>query len=183
MFRTVRLAAYHACPYYASGLFSLVPVAAPGYGTWAVDKCGGSTLILPCWWAADAWSIQDASGVLLHELGHLLRVHTDRAFLPQPHNHSLWRLSLGAEIGDDLLDAGVPLPKGWVTRRRWDACPTCCGGNYYAHLAATAPPQPESAQPGGRLGGWAAQHQPGRFDPAAGRQSGRRRSGRGESRR
>ena len=38
MFRTVRLAAYHACPYYASGLFSLIPVAAPGYGTWEIGR-------------------------------------------------------------------------------------------------------------------------------------------------
>ena len=36
-FRVERLVALQLMPYYAAGLFSLRPVAAPGLGTWAVD--------------------------------------------------------------------------------------------------------------------------------------------------
>jgi len=173
-FRTVRLAAYHACPYYASGLFSLMPVAAPGYGTWAVDK----------WWRLyidpallvgdEAWDVQDASGVLLHELGHLLRVHADRAAgLPQPHSHSLWNLAADAEINDDLLDAGVPLPEGVVTPQALGCLPHDVAESYYAHLAATAPPPPpQPNQAGGSGSGQGAGSPGGSTPPQGGNQAG-----------
>lgn len=157
-FRTVRLAAYHACPYYASGLFSLMPVAAPGYGTWAVDKYWRLYIDPALLVGDDAWSVLDASGVLLHELGHLLRVHADRAAaLPQPYSHSLWNLAGDAEINDDLLAAGVPLPEGVVTPQALGCLPNDVAEHYYAHLAATTPPQPNQPnqpnQPGGSGGG------------------------------
>jgi len=169
MFRTVRLAAYHACPYYASGLFSLIPVAAPGYGTWAVDKYWRLYIDPALLVGEDAWSIQDASGVLLHELGHLLRVHADRAAaLPQPHNHSLWNLAADAEINDDLLDAGVPLPEGVVTPQALGCLPHDVAESYYAHLAATAPPQPNQPNQAGGSGAGQPNTSPGGSTPPQG---------------
>jgi len=153
-FRTVRLAAYHACPYYASGLFSLMPVAAPGYGTWAVDKFWRLYIDPALLIGDDAWSPMECSAVLLHELGHLLRVHADRAAaLPQPYDHSLWNLAGDAEINDDLLDAGVPLPEGVVTPQALGCLPHDVAESYYAHLAATTPQQPNKPNQAGGSGG------------------------------
>ena len=173
-FRTVRLAAYHACPYYASGLFSLMPVAAPGYGTWAVDKFWRLYIDPALLVGEDAWSIQDASGVLLHELGHLLRVHADRAAaLPQPHDHGLWNLAADAEINDDLLDAGVPLPEGVVTPQALGCLPHDVAESYYAHLAATAPPQPNQPDQAGGSGAGQPNTSPGgSAPPQVGNQAG-----------
>ena len=168
-FRTVRLAAYHVCPYYASGLFSLMPVAAPGYGTWAVDKFWRLYIDPALLVGDEAWSIQDASGVLLHELGHLLRVHADRATgLPQPFSHSLWNLAADAEINDDLLDAGVPLPEGVVTPQALGCLPHDVAESYYAHLAATAPPQPNQPNQAGGSGAGQPNTSPGGSAPPQG---------------
>lgn len=167
-FRTVRLAAYHACPYYASGLFSLMPVAAPGYGTWAVDKYWRLYIDPALLVGDDAWSPLEASAVLLHELGHLLRVHADRAAaLPQPYSHSLWNLAGDAEINDDLLDAGVPLPEGVVTPQALGCLPHDVAESYYAHLAATTPPQPNQPNQAGGSGSGSAGN-PGGSDPDQG---------------
>lgn len=58
-----------------------------------------------------AWSAQVVGAVLLHEVGHLLRSHAERAdALPQPHSHMAWEFAGDAEINDDLLAAGAPLP-------------------------------------------------------------------------
>lgn len=92
-----------------------MPVAAPGYGTWAVDKYWRLYIDPALLVGDDAWSVLDASGVLLHELGHLLRVHADRATaLPQPFSHPLWNLAADAEINDDLLDAGTSAIQGFL---------------------------------------------------------------------
>ena len=180
-FRTVRLAAYHVCPYYASGLFSLMPVAAPGYGTWAVDKWW-RLYIDPALLVGDqAWSIQDAAGVLLHELGHLLRVHAERAAaLPQPYAHPLWNLAADAEINDDLIDAGVPLPEGVVTPQALGCLPHDVAESYYAHLAAATPPQPSQANQAGGTGAGQGSASPGASGaPQAGNQPGAAAAGAG----
>lgn len=150
-FRTARLVAYHVCPYYASGLFSLMPVAAPGLGTFAVDKFWRLYMDPALLVGDDAWTPDLAGAVLLHELGHLLRVHANRAEgLPQPYHHNAWNLAGDAEINDDLIAAGVALPEGVVTPQAFGCLPNDVAENYYAHLLATHPPQPDqSDQPGG----------------------------------
>lgn len=147
-FRTARLVAYNTCPYYASGLFSLMPVASPGLKTFAVD-CAWRIYMDPELLAGDdAWTAIEAGGVLLHELGHLLRVHADRAAaLPQPYHRTAWNLAGDAEINDDLFDAEVPLPEGAVTPQALDCPPHDVAETYYAHLLASCPTSsaPQSA--------------------------------------
>lgn len=149
-FRTARLVAYHQCPYYASGLFSLQPVAAPGLKTFAVDRFWRLYMDPELLVGDDAWTATEMGAVLLHELGHLLRVHADRATtLPQPLHHTAWNLAGDAEINDDLIDAGVALPEGVVTPQALGCQPHDCAENYYASLVATLPPQPNQGGQGG----------------------------------
>ena len=77
-FRVVRLVAFQQMPYYAAGLFSLIPVAVPGYGTWAVDRWWRLYLDPELLVGESAWTVREAGGVLCHELNHLLRVHAER---------------------------------------------------------------------------------------------------------
>ena len=155
-FRVMRLAAYHVCPYYASGLFSLLPVASPGLGTFAVDRFWRLYMDPELLTGEGSWTPVESAGVLLHELGHLLRVHADRAAaLPQPFSHPAWNLAADAEINDDLLDAGVALPEGAVTPQGLGCLPHDAAERYYAYLLATKPPPDQGAQQGqsGQQGG------------------------------
>ncbi|OHU47412.1 hypothetical protein BKG82_27795 [Mycobacteroides chelonae] len=145
-FRVARLAAYEAMPYFAAALFSLVPVAAPGLDTFAVDR----------WWRLyldpavllHQWTPREAGAVLLHEVGHVLRVHSERAdTLVQPVIHRAWNYAADAEINDDLLAAGAALPTGCVTPESLECDPGGIAEDYYAHLIRS------QGKPGGLLDG------------------------------
>jgi predicted metal-dependent peptidase len=147
-FRVARLVAYSQMPYYAAGLFTMIPVAAPGLGTFAVDKhwrCYIDPDLL-----LGGWTSAELGGVLLHELGHLLRVHADRAaMLPQPVSHDAWNLAGDAEINDDLLDAGVTLPAGVVTPQALGLPDHDCAEVYYQALVNDPDHQPADGGDGG----------------------------------
>lgn len=121
-YQVTRLAAVEMMPYFASALFSLQPLAHPGFGTWAVDRYW-RVYLDPDLLTGDTWTAQEKAGVLLHEVGHVLRVHAERAnALPvQPYSHKRWNYCADAEINDDLLDAGVSLPDGVITPQ-WLGC-------------------------------------------------------------
>lgn len=145
-FRVARLAAYEAMPYFAAALFSLVPVAAPGLETFAVDR----------WWRLYLdpavllrhWTPREAGAVLLHEVGHVLRVHSERSdALAQPVSHRAWNYAGDAEINDDLLSAGAALPEGCVTPESLGCDPGGIAEDYYAHLMRS------QNTPGGLLDG------------------------------
>ena len=52
----------------------------------------------------------------MHEVGHLVRAHAERAdALDADHDHERWNVA-DAAINDDLVVAGVPLPAGVVSR-------------------------------------------------------------------
>ena len=93
-----RLRAARDQPYLAAALFAMVPVSAPGFGTFAVDP----------WWrlyvdmdTARSWGMASTAAVLVHEAHHLLRNHHDRA------------RSLGVGLDDDRrLAAGAGERRG-----------------------------------------------------------------------
>ena len=109
-FAAARLRAARMQPYLASAVFSLLPVPAPGYGTFGVDR----------WWRvyvdmdqARAWGVEATAAVLLHEANHVVRDHhgrADRAGVT-PGTHHRWNLAADAAINDDLLAEGLPLPE------------------------------------------------------------------------
>jgi hypothetical protein len=84
-----RLVAVEHAPYLAHALFTTHPIAAEGLGTFAVD---------PVWRlyldpaVLAAWGPWLSGGVLVHEIGHLVRAHAERAD------------ALGADIDHDCWD-------------------------------------------------------------------------------
>lgn len=145
-FRLGRLIATQTCPYFAHALFAVAPLAAPGLGTFGVDR----------WWrlymdpalltGPDAWSPAVIGAVLVHEVGHLLRDHAARYdVVPFPHDHLAWSLAGDAEINDDLIAAGIVLPEGVVTPEALGLPPNDLAEAYYRLL--TSPPMGGSGLP------------------------------------
>ena len=107
-----RLLALDRMPYLASALFDVVAVRSPGLNTFGVDAAW--RLYLDPELLLD-WEVDQVAGVLLHEVGHLLRDH-HRRHTERPIQHAYaWNLAADAEINDDLLAAGVPLPGAPIT--------------------------------------------------------------------
>lgn len=147
--RLARMAAAEAMPYYARALFALVPVAAPGLGTFAVDKFWRLYVDPAMLGTDEGWSIVQAGAVLLHEVGHVLRDHGERGdVVDSPVDRTMWNVAADAEINDDLIAAGLGLPDGVVT----PAAIGCEDGHaaevYYRHLVPPGTP-PSDPQAGG----------------------------------
>ena len=110
-----RLRAARDQPYLAAALFAMVPVSAPGFGTFAVDP----------WWrlyvdmdTARSWGMASTAAVLVHEAHHLLRNHHDRArsLGVTGAHHETWNLATDAAINDDLVADGLPVPSPVLPR-------------------------------------------------------------------
>ena len=143
-FRIARLAAAERMPYFAHALFAMEPAAAPGLGTFGVDPHWRLYMEPALLEGPGAWPARVAAAVLLHEAGHLIRDHAGRRdSLPAPVRLLAWNLAGDAEINDDLLAAGTPLPDGVVTPGALGLPDRGVAEDYYARLLAQ-----EQAQPG-----------------------------------
>jgi predicted metal-dependent peptidase len=146
--RLARMAAVEVMPYYARALFALSPVAAPGLGTFAVSRDWRLYIDPNMLGTNDGWSIPVAGAVLVHEVGHVLREHGERAdAVDAPVDRMNWNLAADAEINDDLLGAGLGLPDGVVT----PAAIGCEDGHaaevYYRHLVPPGAPRSPLSDP------------------------------------
>ena len=131
-----RLVAVEHAPYLAHALFATHPAAAEGLGTFAVDR-GWRLYLDPA--SLAGWGPSLAGGVLVHEAGHLVRAHAERAdALGADVDHERWNLSADLAINDDLLAAGVPLPAGAVTPAAFGLAEGGIEEVYYAALAQEA---------------------------------------------
>jgi predicted metal-dependent peptidase len=134
-FRLIRLAAAEQMPYFARALFAMQPAAEPGLGTFAVDRHWRLYMDPALLAGPDAWPVVTAAAVLLHEAGHLIRDHAGRTgSLPAPVHGLAWNLAADAEINDDLLAAGAPLPDGVVTPGALGLPDQGLAEDYYARL-------------------------------------------------
>ncbi len=149
-FAAARLRAARQQPYLATALFSLVPIASPGYGTFGVDR----------WWrvyvdmdVARRWGVVATAAVLLHEAHHVVRDHHGRCdrVARHPDRSRLWNLAGDAAINDDLVADGLALPDPLLPRHLGVAA----GGVeevYYRHLLDTYE-RPERESCGSGAGG------------------------------
>ncbi len=110
-FLAARLRAVEVQPFLATALYALTAVDAPGRGTFAVDE---ALRLYVDGEALDRWSIEEAAGVLLHEVGHVIRDHAGRARVIGVTFDSSrrWNVAADAELNDDLVADGVKLPDG-----------------------------------------------------------------------
>ncbi len=109
LFAAARLRAARLQPYFASAVFSLMPVSSPGYGTFAVDHRWRVYVDMD---RAREWGVEATAGVLLHEAHHVVRNHHVRAQRvgATGRQHDLWNLAGDAAINDDLVADGIALP-------------------------------------------------------------------------
>lgn len=122
----LKLAKTH--PYLASALWAMVPVAKPGLQTMAVDM----------FWrlyfdpeVVNRWSVEEIAGVLYHEVQHLLRNHPERL---KNEDRILGNIAKDAEINDDLLAEGIPLPGTPVTPQGLGLPENLLAEEYYEKL-------------------------------------------------
>jgi predicted metal-dependent peptidase len=128
-----RLLALERMPYLATALFEVIPLASPGLGTFGVDAAW--RLYVDPQQLAD-WGPRQAAGVLLHEVGHLLRDHHARFIEQAVDRPRVWNLAGDAEINDDLIAAGVPLPGEPVTPSLFGQPDGQLAERYFHHLLA-----------------------------------------------
>lgn len=103
-------------PYLSTLLYALVGIETAGIGTMGVD----ASLRLyydPVW--VDTLPADQLGGVLYHEIGHVLRLHHERAealgVTSDPVGGLVWNIAADAEINDDLLEEHVTLPPTCIT--------------------------------------------------------------------
>nr|WP_242843552.1 VWA-like domain-containing protein [Thermincola ferriacetica] len=137
-------------PYLTSAAWALQPVAKPGLGTMAVDQFF-RLYYDPA--VTTRWTVEELSGVLYHEICHLLRDHASRMKEFDPR---LSNIAADAEIDDDILREGVRLPAGAITPASIGQPNGLLAEEYYAALEKqaqqAAASQGASAQPGNESG-------------------------------
>jgi predicted metal-dependent peptidase len=166
---TVRFLAAHKRPYFATALFAMHLVAEPRVETMCVDK-HGRVYINPArigtsgTASGEQWTPDQCANVLVHELGHWLRKHHERA------EHLIQQVPLDqieevaerinsaedCEINDDLIEEKLDLPGnphtpaafGFPNGKMWE--------EYYQMLLANPPPKG-----GGGSGSGSGKAQPG----------------------
>jgi predicted metal-dependent peptidase len=145
-----RLCAAQAQPFLALALYALTPIADATRPTFSVDE-RWRLYVNPE--RLTEWSVPEVAGVLLHEVGHLVRDHPGRARTMNVHGEelaTLWNFAADAEINDDLVASGIELPNGGgVTPALLGEKAGMVAEYYYAHLRdGKAPPDLEIANCG-----------------------------------
>lgn len=106
-----RLRAIALAPYYARILGALTYVPMRGLATLGIDerlRLYVDPVVL------GEWTSEELTGVLLHEVNHVLRNHGERC-RSMSADEDLWNIAADAEINDDLVAGGFALPGVPVT--------------------------------------------------------------------
>lgn len=136
-FAAARLIAFELAPYFAHALLATTPLAAPGMGTFAVDRDWRLYLDPE---TLTQWGPHHSAGVLVHEVSHLVRQHAARAdAIGTSVNREVWNYATDAAINDDLIAAGVNLPGDPLTPTNLGLPENGVEEDYYGLLAPHAP--------------------------------------------
>jgi hypothetical protein len=130
-----RLQACRRWPFASHAILSMVPVQRPGLGTLAVDQH----------WrlyydesALERFGADQSSGVILHELDHLLKRHHKRGKSIVGNDSAkweLWNYATDASINGSLRAEGVPLPEGVVYPENFDLPVGLSAEEYFRKLS------------------------------------------------
>ena len=130
--QAARVVATRGQPYLAVALHSLQLRPAPGLGTFAVDRAW-RLYVDPA--VLGTWTVPQVAAVLVHEVWHLLRDHAGRGErVGVTGRERAWNTACDAEINDDLLAAGLPLPGSPPTPARLRLPDGLLAEQYYAEL-------------------------------------------------
>lgn len=101
--RAARAKAAFLRPYFAHAFYALIPVEAPACPTMAVDKYG-RLYFNPEWVLAH--DVDEIATVCLHEIGHVLRRHHERAHAlgVTEATHMIANVAMDCELNDDIAD-------------------------------------------------------------------------------
>lgn len=120
----IRLRAVHMRPYFASALFALHLVVEERQQTMAVDR-HGRVYVNPKF--VDSITVEQAAWVLIHELGHWLRKHGDRAEQllrgaseeEKLIHRAIGNIATDCELNDDLKAEGAQLPGDYCHPKKY----------------------------------------------------------------
>jgi len=82
----------------------------------------------------DTWTPEEITGVLEHEINHLLRQHPFRGGIKAPTDPDRWNVAADCEINDDLLAFGTKLPRKALTGRMFKLPDNWTAEQYYDKL-------------------------------------------------
>lgn len=150
IFTKARACAYSMAPMLAAALYTLNPVYVEGLGTWAMDDKARLYMSLEGW--AGKWTEDERASVVLHEVWHYLRRHTERIMNAKgdhPEWVHLWNVAADMEINDDLLHTPsandkheLKLPDGCVYPHTHKFEEELTAEEYAAMLEKIMPPPP-----------------------------------------
>lgn len=146
LLQAARLWVAHHRPYYASILYRCPIIESAITPTFAVDK-HWRIYINPEF--ANTLSVSRFAAILIHEINHLLRDHSQRSEVVIAHpseDHQRWNIAADAEINDDLIADGLDLnPKECILPSRLGLPEDNVAEYYYSQLQASK--YPESSEP------------------------------------
>lgn len=137
-----RVRAVSVHPYFSAALFRLNFVENSRCDTMSAD------MGLRCFYAPERitkWGVEIVAGILVHQVGHVLREHARRRGERDP---ATWNTSCDAEINDDF--SSLPLPEGAIQPEKLKhpvtGAPLVRGltAEEYHAILSTKPPEPES---------------------------------------
>ena len=139
LMRRGRLEAAERYPYFASGLWSMTLIPKKGLAQQALGPIGVDKR-----WRVyydpeviGKHDIGEVSCMLIHEVGHLIRVHADRMGTRNPIG---WNIAGDCEINDDFPEIPKALP--WVVMPQKFGCkPGLTAEQYYEQMAKEAEEQ------------------------------------------
>jgi predicted metal-dependent peptidase len=131
-----RLWAATRFPYLASGVFGMTVIADPGSSTVSVDDDWRIHIDpdLTVWWTPS-----QVGSVMVHLVCHVLRTHGERAHAigVGPDDATRWIRAADAEINDDLVPAGLDLPRTPLLPRDLGAPDGLLAEQYYLEGSTT----------------------------------------------
>lgn len=143
-----RLRACRHWPFASHAILSMIPVSRPGLGTLAVDQHWRLYFDEA---ALRQMDTEQAAGIILHELDHLLKRHHRRGKSLVGDDSSLWEtwnFATDAAINEGLRAEGIVLPDGVIYPETVDQPVGLSAEEYFRRLADKQPRDSDSHRAG-----------------------------------